>query len=45
MIDSLNRDIYKKEVERLKNLMSNWDNNALLEYTKLLKIWKESWIK
>lgn len=45
MTNWLNRDIYKKEVERLKKLMASWDNNALIEYTKLLEIWKKSWIK
>jgi hypothetical protein len=41
----LNREIYKKENERLKNLMNSWDNNALLQYSELVSKAKKSWIK
>lgn len=42
---SLNREIYKKEVERLKNEINLWNNDALLEYSKLISIAKKSGIK
>ncbi len=45
MIMWLNREVYKSEVEKLKSLMNKWDNEALIKYTKLLEIWKKSWIK
>ncbi len=45
VIWSLNREIYKKEVERLKSEIDLWNNNALLEYSKLISIAKKSGIK
>jgi hypothetical protein len=42
-IDWLNREIYKKEVERLKNNL--WDNEVLKEYTQLITKAKKYGIK
>jgi hypothetical protein len=44
-INWLNREIYKKEVERLKSLINAWDNEALNEYSNLIGIAKKSGIK
>lgn len=45
MISGLNREIYKNEVTRLKKLIDTWDNNALLEYSKLIAKAKKAQIK
>lgn len=42
IIQSINKDIYKKEYERLKNLMNSWDNEAFLQYSLLVKKAKEN---
>jgi hypothetical protein len=44
-IDWLNREIYKKEVEKLKSLINSWDNEALKEYSELILKAKKSGIK
>jgi hypothetical protein len=44
-IDWLNREIYKKEVEKLKSLINSWDNKALKEYSELISKAKKSGIK
>jgi len=41
----LNREVYKKERERLKNLMNSWDTDSLLKYSELVAKAKKSWIK
>lgn len=35
VIDWLNREIYKKEVEKLKKLINSWDNNAFLKLSEI----------
>jgi len=41
----INTDIFKKISSGLKEKMNSWDNNAFLEYSKLLKIAKENKLK
>ena len=41
----LNREIFKQTEEALKQKINSWDNDALLEYTKLINKAKKSWIK
>jgi hypothetical protein len=41
----MNREIYKKEVENLKNKISQWDAQALKNYSELVKIAKSHGIK
>jgi hypothetical protein len=41
----INLDSYKKLTEKLKEKMNNWDDNAFLQYTELVKIAKKYWIK
>lgn len=41
----LNREIYKRESEELKNLMNSWDSNALIKYSELVSKAKKAWIK
>jgi DNA primase len=41
----INREIYKNQVESLKNKISSWDANALKEYSELIKLAKSHWIK
>jgi len=45
VVDWLNREIYKNEVQKLKNLMNSWDNEALLKYTMLVAKAKKAQIK
>ncbi len=45
LINSMNKDIYKNEYNRLKKAMNFWDNDAFIEYTKLIKIAKQFNIK
>ncbi len=42
---SINKDIYKKEYEKLKTLMNSWDINAFTQYSELVKKAKTLWIK
>jgi hypothetical protein len=41
----INREIYKNQVESLKNKISSWDTNALKEYSELIKLAKSHGIK
>ena len=41
----LNRELFKQAEESLKQKINSWDNDALLEYTKLINKAKKSWIK
>lgn len=43
--NSINKDIYKKEYFRLKNLINLWDTNAFIQYSNLIKKAKEYKIK
>ena len=45
LISWLNREIYKKQVETLKQKISSWDNQALQEYSTLMKKAKAHGIK
>ncbi len=45
LVKKINSDIYKKVVIKLKERMSSWDNEALKEYSKILKIAKKNGIK
>lgn len=45
VVDWLNREIYKSEFMKLKNLMNSWDNEALLKYTMLVAKAKKAQIK
>lgn len=44
-IHNLNRFYYKKLSEQYKELMNNWDNDALLKYSQLLQTAKKHKIK
>lgn len=41
----LNREIFQKISEKLKKQMNSWDNNALLEYSKIISKAKKIWLK
>ncbi len=41
----INRDMYKKMVNDLKNKMKKWDTNAFTKYSEIAKIAKDLWIK
>lgn len=41
----LNREIFLQNQEKLKNKMNSWDNEVILEYTKLISKAKKAWIK
>lgn len=45
MIFWLNREIFLKNQEKLKNKMNSWDNEAILEYTKLISKAKKIGLK
>lgn len=45
LILGLNREIYKKQVENLKNKISAWDSQALLDYSEIMKKAKKHGIK
>ncbi|PIE85159.1 DNA primase [Candidatus Gracilibacteria bacterium] len=45
LVKKINSDIYKKVVIKLKERMSSGDNEALKEYSKILKIAKKNGIK
>lgn len=44
-INWLNREIYKKEVDKLKQLINSGNNDALNEYSKLIMVAKKAGIK
>jgi hypothetical protein len=41
----LNRDNYKQLSKKLKEEMNMWNNEALLQYSELIKTAKKHWIK
>ena len=45
IIEWLNREFYKSEVLKLKNLINSWDNDALLKYSILVSKAKKAKIK
>ncbi|MDD2907713.1 MAG: DNA primase [Candidatus Gracilibacteria bacterium] len=45
VIEGLNREFYKSEVEKLKNLINSGDNDALLKYSTLIAKAKKAQIK
>ena len=45
LIFGLNREIYKKQVETLKNKISAWDAQALKEYSAVMQKAKQHGIK
>ena len=45
IIQKINFESYKKISEKLKEKMNSWDDNAFLEYTKIIQLAKQYWIK
>lgn len=45
LISSINKEVYKNNIETLKAKMNSWDDNALLEYTQMLQLAKKHNIK
>ena len=45
IVDWINREIYKKQVNKLKIEMNQWDSNAFVKYTKLISVAKKNGIK
>lgn len=41
----LNKEIFTKKISILKEKMNSWDNNALLEYSEVMKQAKSIWLK
>ena len=45
LISSINKEIYKNNLETLKAKMNAWDDNALLEYSQMLQLAKKHNLK
>ncbi len=45
LISSINKEVYKNNLETLKAKMNSWDDNALLEYTQILQLAKKHNLK